>query len=75
MKPACGFQRDNGIYGDGEVAVTVAQLIEELTQMPSDAVVLMESGGGLSAVAALDFVAGTGLAAPAEVILLPNMNE
>jgi hypothetical protein len=58
-----------------EAVVTVAQLIEELTQMPTDAVVLIDSGGGLSAVAALDFVAGEGPAAPAEVILLPNMNE
>jgi len=55
--------------------VTVAQLIEELTRMPRDAVVLMESGGGLSLVSTLDFVAGQGPAAPAEVILLPNMNE
>jgi hypothetical protein len=55
--------------------VTVAQLIEELARMPTDAVVLMENGGGLSLVSALDFVAGEGPAAPAEVILLPNMNE
>jgi hypothetical protein len=55
--------------------VTVSQLIEELSQMPTDAVVLIDSGGGLSAVAALDFVAGQGPASPAEVILLPNMNE
>ena len=55
--------------------MTVAQLIEELTRMPSDAVVLVESGGGLSLVSALDFVPGQGPAAPAEVILLPNMNE
>lgn len=55
--------------------MTVAQLMEELARMPTDAVVLMESGGGLSAVAALDFIAGQGPAAPAEVILLPNMNE
>jgi hypothetical protein len=55
--------------------VTVAQLIEELTRMPSDAVVLMESGGGLSLVSALDFIAGQGPAAPAEVILLPNMSD
>jgi hypothetical protein len=58
-----------------EESVTVAQLIEELARMPRDAVVLMESEGGLSLVAALDFVAGQGPAAPAEVILLPNMNE
>ncbi|HUI22066.1 MAG TPA: hypothetical protein VLZ74_13610 [Methylocella sp.] len=55
--------------------MTVAQLIEELARMPVDAVVLMDSGGGLSAVAALDFVAGEGPAAPAEVILIPNMDE
>ncbi len=55
--------------------MTVAKLIEELTQMPADAVALMDSGGGLSAVAALDFVAGQGPAAPAEVILIPNMDE
>jgi hypothetical protein len=55
--------------------VTVAQLIEALARMPGDAVVLMESGGGLSLVAALDYVAGQGPAAPPEVILLPNMNE
>jgi hypothetical protein len=55
--------------------VTVAELIEQLTRMPTDAVVLMENGGGLSLVSALDFVAGEGPAAPAEVILLPNMNE
>lgn len=55
--------------------MTVAQLIEELARMPADAVVLMDSGGGLSAVAGLDFVAGQGPAAPAEVILIPNMDE
>jgi hypothetical protein len=55
--------------------VTVAQLIAELAKMPGDAVVLMESDGGFSLVAALDFVAEQGPASPAEVILLPNMNE
>ena len=55
--------------------MTVAQLIEELTRMPSDAVVLMESGGGLSLVAGLDFVEEQGAGAPAEVILLPSMDE
>jgi hypothetical protein len=55
-----------------EEAVAVAQLIEDLARMPTDAMVLMESGGGLSAVAAFDFVAGQGPATPVEVILLPN---
>ncbi len=55
--------------------MTVAQLLEELVKMPKEAVVLMESGGGLSRVSALDFVDGRGPGSPAEVILLPNMDE
>jgi hypothetical protein len=55
--------------------MTVAQLREALATMPMDAVVLMESGGGLSLVSALDFVEGQGLGAPSEVILLPSMDE
>ena len=55
--------------------MTVAQLVEELAKMPKEAVVLMESGGGLSRVGALDFIAGQGPGAPAEVILLPSMDE
>ena len=55
--------------------MTVAQLIEELAKMPKEAVVLIDSGGGLSLVRALDFVEGGGPGAPAEVILLPNMDE
>jgi hypothetical protein len=55
--------------------VKVEELIGELTKLPQDAVVLMESGGGLSLVAGLDFVEAQGPGAPAEVILLPNMEE
>jgi hypothetical protein len=55
--------------------MTVAQLLEELAKMPKDAVVLIDSGGGLSLVSALDFFEGGGPGAPAEVILLPNMDE
>ncbi|MFG1297432.1 MULTISPECIES: hypothetical protein [Xanthobacter] len=55
--------------------MTVAQLIEALARMPAEAVVLMEADGGLSLVSALDFVDGQGPGAPAEVILLPNMEE
>lgn len=55
--------------------MTVAQLVEALAKMPPEAVVLMESDGGLSLVSALDFVAAQGPGAPAEVILLPNMEE
>ncbi|MGZ5873149.1 MAG: hypothetical protein ACXWKP_13690 [Bradyrhizobium sp.] len=55
--------------------MTVAQLIEALANMPKEAVVLIESGGGLSRVDALDFVAAQGPGAPAEVVLLPSMDE
>lgn len=53
----------------------VAQLIEELQKLPEDAVVLMDSDGGLSLVSAVDFVAASGPAAPAEVILLSSHEE
>jgi len=55
--------------------MTVAQLLEALSNMPKEAVVLIESGGGLPRVDALDFVADQGPGAPAEVILLPSMEE
>jgi hypothetical protein len=55
--------------------MTVAQLLEQLAKMPEDAVVLMECDGGLSLIAALDFVEAQCPGAPAELILLPNMNE
>jgi len=55
--------------------VTVAQLLDRLKQLPQDAVVLMESGHGLSRVSTLEFVADQGPGAPAEVILSPSMDE
>ena len=55
--------------------MTVAQLLEALSKMPKEAVVLIESGGGLSRVDALDFIAEQGPGAPAEVILLPSTDE
>jgi hypothetical protein len=55
--------------------MTVAQLLDELARMPEDAVVLMENGSGLSRVGALEFIAGNGPGAPAEVILQPNTDE
>lgn len=58
-----------------ETAVTVAELIERLAKLPKEAVVLMDSGGGLSLVATLDFIDASGPGAPAEVILVPNMEE
>jgi hypothetical protein len=55
--------------------VTVAQLIERLKGEPEDAVVLIDSGDGLSRVSALEFVADQGPGAPAEIILSPSMDE
>ena len=55
--------------------MTVAQLLEALQDFPKNAVVLMESGEGLSRVATLDFVRDQGPGAPAEVILSPSMDE
>ncbi|MCF2525013.1 hypothetical protein [Bradyrhizobium sp. G127] len=55
--------------------MTVAQLLEALSRMPKEAVVLIEAGGGLSRIDALDFVEDQGPGAPAEVILLPSMDE
>lgn len=56
-------------------AVTVAKLIEALASMPKDAIVLMDSGAGLSRVDALELVAEQGPGAPAEVILQPSLDE
>ena len=55
--------------------MTVAQLLEALQEMPKEAVVLMDSGAGLSRVAALEFVRDQGPGAPAEIILSPSMDE
>ena len=55
--------------------MTVDQLLEKLKEMPREAVVLLESGGGLSRVTNLEFIEGQGPGAPAEVILLPSMDE
>jgi hypothetical protein len=53
--------------------MTVAQLLEALAKMPPEAVVLMESDGGLSLISALELVSTA--SAPVEVILLPSMAE
>jgi hypothetical protein len=55
--------------------VTVAQLLEALMNLPADAVVLIENGTGLSRVGGLDVVVAQGPGAPAEIILLPSMDE
>jgi hypothetical protein len=55
--------------------MTVAQLLEELVKMPEGSRRADGECGGLSRVSALDFVDGRGPGAPAEVILLPNMDE
>lgn len=55
--------------------MTVDQLLNELSKLPKDAVVLMENGPGLSQVSTLEFIESQGAGAPAEVLLHPNMEE
>lgn len=55
--------------------MTVEELLKKLTDLPPEAVVLMESDGGLSRVSAVEFLDGQGLGAPPEVILTPSMDE
>lgn len=55
--------------------MTVAQLLEALATMPRDAVVLMENGGGLSLVSGMEFTEPHSPGQPAEILLLPNMDE
>ncbi len=55
--------------------MTVAQLIAALENLPGDAVVLIDSDGGLSLVDQVEFSPSLGPGAPAEVLLLPNMEE
>ncbi|MEK4032181.1 hypothetical protein WOC76_23015 [Methylocystis sp. IM3] len=55
--------------------MTVAELIAKLSQLSQEAVVLMDSDGGLSRVSGLDFIEGQGPGAPAEVILAPSIDE
>lgn len=55
--------------------MTVMKLIEALAAMPMDAIVLMDNGAGLSRVDMLEFVETQGPGAPAEVVLLPSMEE
>ncbi len=55
--------------------MTVGELLNKLTELPLEAVVLMESDGGLSLVSAVEFLHGQGPGAPPEVILTPSMDE
>lgn len=55
--------------------MTVTQFLAALAQLPGDAVVLMAGDGGLSLVGAIDFVEAAGPGAPAEVLLLPSVDE
>lgn len=55
--------------------MTVAELIKRLCELPQEAVVLMESDGGLSRVSDIALIDAQGVGAPAEVILAPSMDE
>lgn len=55
--------------------MTVAELIVRLSQLPKEAVVLIDSDGGLSRVSEVEFIEAQGPGAPAEVILAPSVDE
>ncbi len=55
--------------------MTVEELVKKLAELPPEAVVLMDSDGGLSRVSAVEFLDGQGLGSPPEVILTPSMDE
>jgi hypothetical protein len=55
--------------------MNVAQLIKRLQDLPPEAVVLMESDGGLSRVSEIELIEAQGPGAPAEVVLGPSLEE
>ena len=60
--------------GEGSL-MTVEELVKKLAELPPEAVVLMDSDGGLSRVSAVEFLDGQGLGSPPEVILTPSIDE
>ncbi|WP_442756256.1 hypothetical protein ACNHKD_06480 [Methylocystis sp. JAN1] len=55
--------------------MTVAELIEKLRLMPSEAVVLLEADGGLARVAGLNLEKSAAAGLPDEVILFTDAEE
>jgi len=55
--------------------MTVAELVEALSKIPPEAVVLMDNGAGLSLVSSLDYQKPTTPGLPEEVILVPSFEE
>lgn len=74
MTPARRCPPGRALENEDDI-VTVAKLIEALARMPKEAIVLMDSGAGLSRVDNLELVDEQGPGAPAEVILQPSMDE
>lgn len=55
--------------------MTVAQLIEKLQQMPSEAIVLLEDDAGLARVAGVTLERSVAAGRPDEVILYTDADE
>jgi hypothetical protein len=58
-----------------ERIMTVAELIEKLQQMPSEAVVLLESEAGFARVAGVNFEKSVAIGLPDEVVLFTDAEE
>lgn len=55
--------------------MTVAELMVTLARQPQDAVVLIDSDGGLSLVATVEFAEPDGPDLPPQILLLPSFEE
>jgi|GEM_PF-924250 len=55
--------------------MTVAELIETLSSMPPEAVVLIDSDGGLSLVSTVEHADAEAPGLPSQVLLLPSFDE
>jgi len=58
-----------------ERAMTVAQLIEKLQDMPSEAVVLLEADGAFARIAGLNLEKSVTVGLPDEVVLFTDAEE
>jgi hypothetical protein len=58
-----------------EPAMTVAQLIEKLQEMPTEAVVLLEADGAFARIAGLNLEKSETVGLPDEVVLFTDAEE
>lgn len=55
--------------------MTVSELLEALRDMPPEAVVLIDSDGGLSLVSSIEHAEAEAPGLPSQVLLLPSFDE